>query len=157
MIVDRITNIQLYSDINSSVSKALNYIKNTNFNLLETGRIEIEGKDIFSIISKYTTKNMEDCRLEAHRKYIDIHYMAEGSEMIGYSLFAGQEQATEYDSENDFILYRGDKNYLKLEAGMFAIFFPTDLHMPGMMIDKPAMVKKIVLKVKVFQMDYALI
>lgn len=157
MIVDRITNIQLYSDINSSVSKALNYIKNTNFNLLETGRFEIEGKDIFSIISKYTTKNMEDCRLEAHRKYIDIHYMAEGSEMIGYSLFAGQEQATEYDSENDFILYRGDKNYLKLEAGMFAIFFPTDLHMPGMMIDKPAMVKKIVLKVKVFQMDYALI
>jgi YhcH/YjgK/YiaL family protein len=157
MILDRITNIQLYSDINSFISKALNYLKNTDFKLLDTGRFEIAGQDIISIISKYSTKNLEDCRLEAHRKYIDIHYMAEGSEMIGYSLFSGQERATEYDSENDFILYCGDKNYLKLEKGMFAIFFPSDLHMPGIMIDKPALVKKIVLKVKVTQINYALI
>lgn len=157
MIIDRITNIQLYSELNPSISKALQYLKDTDFKIREAGKNEIEGKDIYSIISKYTTKKMEDCRLEAHRKYIDIHFMAEGTELIGYSFLDKQEQATEYDADNDFILYRGDKHYLKLEEGMFAIFYPTDLHMPGLMVDEPALVKKIVLKVKVQQIIYTFV
>ncbi|HSD64724.1 MAG TPA: YhcH/YjgK/YiaL family protein [Ignavibacteriaceae bacterium] len=157
MILDRIKNYRLYSDINPSISKALQYIKDTDFRKRKVGKFEIEGDDIFSIVSEYKTKDLEDCRLEAHRKYIDIHYMSEGTELIGYSLLDNHEQATQYDSENDFILYCGDKNYLKLEEGMFAIFFPTDLHMPGIMVDKPALVKKIVIKVKLQEIKYTLI
>lgn len=157
MILDRIKNYRLYSDINPSISKALQYIKDTDFGKRDAGKLEIEGEDIFSIVSEYKTKDLEDCRLEAHRKYIDIHYMAEGCELIGYSFLDNHEQATQYDSDNDFILYCGNKNYLKLEEGMFAIFFPTDLHMPGIMVDKPALVKKIVMKVKLQEIKYTFI
>ncbi len=157
MILDKINNIQIYSDLNPSIVRALKYIKETDFKKISSGRYEIVRDEIFSIIHNYMTKELEDCRLEAHRKYIDIHFMAEGSEMIGYSLFNDQEEATQYDEENDFILYCGEKNYLKLEEGMFAVFYPSDLHMPGIIINKPAEVRKVVVKVKLPQIDYSMV
>lgn len=157
MILDKIKNIQLYADLNPSIVRALKYLRDTDFSKLSPGKHKITGDEIFSIIHHYKTKDLGDCRLEAHRKYIDIHYMAEGSELIGYSLFSDQEPATEYDEENDFILYCGDKNYLTLEEGMFALFYPSDLHMPGIMIDEPQEVKKIVVKVKVPDINYSLV
>lgn len=157
MILDKIKNIQLYSDLNPSIVRALKYLRDTDFKKLSPGKYKITGDEIFSIIHNYNTKDLEDCRLEAHRKYIDIHFMAEGSELIGYSLFSDQEPATEYDAENDFILYCGEKNYLTLEEGMFAIFYPSDLHMPGIMINKPEEVKKVVLKVKIPDIIYSLV
>lgn len=157
MIIDKINNIQLYSDINPSIVRALKYLQDTNFRNMSPGKYEIARDEIFSIVHNYMTKELEDCRLEAHRKYIDIHFMAEGSELIGYSLFNDQEEATEYDEENDFILYCGEKNYLKLDVGMFAVFYPSDLHMPGIIIDKPAEVKKIVVKVKMPQINYSMV
>jgi YhcH/YjgK/YiaL family protein len=157
MILDRITNIHLFSDMNPMIVQALSFLKDTDFQQLKPGRYEIAGEDLFLMVSDYKTREMEDCRLEAHRKYIDIHFMAEGSELIGYSSFNDQEQATEYDAENDFILYCGEKNYLKLTAGMFAIFYPSDLHMPGIMINKPGEVRKVVVKVRLPQIDYSLV
>jgi len=157
MILDNITNIYLYSEINPAIAKALQYLKETNFGKEKPGKKEIDGDNIFSIINHYNTRHLEDCRLEAHRSYIDIHYMAEGSELIGHAILSDQEAATEYDAENDFILYSGGKNYLRLEEGEFAVFFPSDLHMPGLMINKPAAVKKVVIKVKYQLINYALI
>jgi YhcH/YjgK/YiaL family protein len=45
----------------------------------------------------------------------------------------------------------GDKPsfFSVIKAGMFAVFFPHDLHMPNVFIDKPAYVKKVVIKVAV--------
>ncbi len=155
MIIDNVDNVQLYADMHPSIIRALNYLRNTDFTKLQNGKYDIAGDEIFSIVNDYTTKNLEDCRLEAHRKYIDIHFMAKGSELIGYSLFNNQEAATEYDEANDFILYCGDKNYLKLEEKMFVIFFPSDLHMPGLVIENPSKVRKVVVKVKVPEINYS--
>ena len=157
MIFDRISNIHLYSEISPALTRALNYLKETDFSKEDAARTEIEGENIFSIINSYQTKDLGDCRLEAHRKYIDIHYMAEGSELIGYSLLDNQKQVTEYDPDNDFILYCGDKNYIRLNQGMFAVFFPTDLHMPCIMVDTPALVKKVVIKVKLHKLNYSFV
>ena len=38
---------------------------------------------------------------------------------------------------------------LKVEEGMFTIFFPEDLHRPGVKLDQIAKVKKVVVKVKI--------
>ncbi len=157
MILDNIKNIQLYADLNPSIVRALKYLRDTDFSKLDSGKYEIAGKEIISIIHNYTTKEMEDCRLEAHRRYIDIHFMSKGSEVIGYSLFNNQEPATDYDEENDFILYCGEKNYLMLEEGMFAVFYPSDLHMPGLVTEKPSEVLKVVVKVKVPEINYSLV
>ncbi|PIV18458.1 MAG: hypothetical protein COZ15_03260 [Elusimicrobia bacterium CG_4_10_14_3_um_filter_49_12_50_7] len=38
---------------------------------------------------------------------------------------------------------------LKVEAGMFAIFFPDDLHMPGIKSGQISKVKKVAVKIRV--------
>ena len=143
--------------MNPLIIRALKYLKDTDFSGMLPGRYEVSRDEIITIINNYNTKDLADCRLEAHRRHIDIHFMAEGSELIGYSLFNEQEPATEYDEENDFILYCGDKNYLRLEKNMFALFYPSDLHMPGIMVEKPALVKKVVVKVRIPEINYSLV
>ncbi len=155
MILDKVENVLLYADMHPSIVRALEYLRKTDFAKLPNGKYELAGTDLFSIVNDYITKDLEDCRLEAHRKYIDIHYMAGGSEIIGFSLFNDQEPATEYDEANDFILYCGEKNYIKIEEKMFAIFFPSDLHMPGLIVEKPARVKKVVVKVRVPEINFS--
>ena len=68
---------------------------------------------------------------------------------MGYVPLKEQKPPKEYDEEKDFILYKDDPSFVKLDAGMFAILFPGELHMPGIMINNPAKVKKVVIKVRV--------
>ena len=53
-----------------------------------------------------------------------------------------------YDELYDYTLYQGDATFIKLVPGSFAIFYPNDLHMPG--IDEyKTDVKKMVIKVRI--------
>ena len=52
MIFDRISNIHLYSEISPALTRALNYLKETDFSKEDAARTEIEGENIFSIINK---------------------------------------------------------------------------------------------------------
>ena len=53
-----------------------------------------------------------------------------------------------YDETNDYALYDGSATFFKLMPGSFAIFYPNDLHMPGVG-DFKTNVKKLVMKVSV--------
>lgn len=147
MIIDRIDNYKRYEGLGLKISLVLDHIRKTDFISKETGRYDIDGDEIFVVVSNYHTRDRAVCRLEAHRKYIDVQYMAEGSELIGYAHLTGQKIALEYDAENDIEFFEGDASFIKLDQGMFAIFHPQDLHMPGTGEGNP--VRKIVVKVKV--------
>ncbi len=45
--------------------------------------IELDGKNAFLIFSKNKLKKVENARLEAHDKYIDLQLVLEGAERIG--------------------------------------------------------------------------
>lgn len=87
--------------------------------------------------------------LEAHRKYIDIHYCISGSEGIGYAETSTLEPINEYNEKDDYILLRGEYRKIILREGDFCIVFPEDAHIPvmsGLAYDK---VLKAVAKIKV--------
>jgi YhcH/YjgK/YiaL family protein len=148
MIIDNINNILLYS-FNTNVSKAIDFIKNTDFNNLNDGRYDIAGNDIYALVNTYDTKERENCFLEAHKKYIDVQFVAKGTELLGYLPFNGQKLYKEYDKEKDFMLFDEEPAFIKFSENMFAILFPDDLHMPGIKYEKVSKVKKIVIKVKI--------
>jgi len=88
--------------------------------------------------------------METHRKYIDVQYMIAGAEQVGHAMLDKQQPSKEYDANDDYLLVGDAPDFFtQLHAGMFMIFFPTDLHMPCIQIDKPAKVKKVVVKVAV--------
>lgn len=149
MILDKIENADIYKCISENLKKGFEFIKNTDLQNIEIGRYEINGKDVFALVSEYDSKPPQDCRLEAHQAYTDIQYIVSGKEAIGFSTLKNQEVTSPFNAEKDIVFFSGETTPLILEAGMFAVFFPQDVHRPCMQIDGPEKVKKVVVKVRV--------
>jgi len=149
MILDKLENAELYSCISENLKKGFDFLKNTNLSALEIGKHEIDGKTVFALVSEYDSKKHEDCRLEAHQAYADIQYIVSGREAIGFAPLNGQIVTSEYNPEKDIVFFSGETTQMIVEAGMFAVFFPQDVHRPCMQIDGPEKVKKVVVKVKI--------
>ena len=149
MIFDKLENAELYSRISENLKKGFDFLKNTNLAALEIGKYEIDGKNVFAIVSEYDSKAHQDCRLEAHRVYADIQYIVSGREAIGFASLNGQTVTVEYLPEKDIVFFSGETTQLIVEAGMFAVFYPQDVHRPCMQIDGSEKVKKVVVKVKI--------
>ena len=147
MIIDHIDNYKNYENLGIKIALALTHISESDFNNKEPGRYDIDGDDIFVGVNDYNTKDASECRLEGHRKYIDVQYIANGSEIMGYAPLSGQEPIDEYNVKKDLMFFEGDASFVKLDKGMFAIFFPQDLHMPG--TGDGGAVRKIVVKIKI--------
>ena len=148
MIIDKIENAHIYKNIAERISKSFEYIKATDLKNLPAGKYPIDGKNIFALVSEYKSKSEQEGKLEAHRKYIDVQYVIEGEELIGYSPLGSQQILEPYKEENDIVFFTGDKSFTKVSEGMFAIFFPEDVHMPGISTGKISDVKKLVIKVR---------
>ncbi|MEW9700380.1 YhcH/YjgK/YiaL family protein [Paenibacillus sp. SI8] len=115
------------------------------------GRFEINGDKMYASIMEFDAKSKDDLLAEKHEQYIDVHYLIEGEEHIGWSSLREDDKlAKAYDSEQDYALYEpsSDEMLLPMKPGMFAVFFPNDVHRPGM--GQPSTkIKKAVVKVHV--------
>jgi len=148
MVLDKIKNIGQYSLLSERIGQAIGYICNTDFSDLKVGKYDIDGEKLFALVNEYKTKDICECEMEAHEKYIDLQYMYYGCEMIACSILTDQKPVKSYDAEGDYALYNPiDYSMIKLENGTFALFFPDDIHMPGIMHKEPENIKKIVVKI----------
>jgi len=148
MIIDKLENFCNYNFRNRKINKAMKFILNTDFRNKESGKYEIEGDELFYFVSNYKTKTVSESDPELHKKYIDIQYMAEGSEKIGYAPFSRQKAFKKYKAATDIAFYKCDLSFLTLTKGMFAIIYTMELHQPGILLKEPEYVKKIVFKVR---------
>ena len=149
MIIDSIQNAQLYLKIHGNFEKSLGFLSKVKFEDFKEEKIIIDDNNLFAIINDYMTKDIGISQLESHKKYIDIQYILEGEELIGYAPMGNQNISVEYDAEKDIIFFSDNPLfYAKLTKGMFAILFPEDLHMPGIKTNNiSTSVKKVVMKV----------
>ena len=114
------------------------------------GRVEVEGTRIIAMPQGYLTRPAEQCRWEAHRKYIDIQYIVAGAEKMGWAPVASLVADGAFDEAKDVGFYTGTGDLLTVRAGMFAIFLPQDGHMPCMHpAGQAQQVRKIVMKVAI--------
>ncbi len=149
MIFDQLKNAHLYFSLGQRIQKAFEYLLNTDLENLEPGKYEIEGENIYAVVQNYDTKPITAGKWEAHKKYIDIQYIIMGKEKMGYSNSIKMIVTEEYNPEKDIMFLKGNGNFLIAEEGYFALFFPSDVHMPGIAVHLSIPVKKIVMKVKV--------
>lgn len=147
MIVDTLEQSEKYLSLHPRFQAAFDFLKKTDLQALPEGRFEIDGPNLFALTQCYQTKPVAEGKLEAHRKYIDIQVVVSGEEYIGYAPLTHQLLVDPFNPEKDIGFYHGEANLIKLSAGMFAIFYPTDAHLPCRQIQGPCAVKKIVLKV----------
>lgn len=149
MIIDKIKNLNLYTFSNPGITRAFDFILKSDLENLTDGRYDIDGDNVYALVNTYDTKQSKDCFLEAHKKYIDVQYVAKGEELLGYLPFNGQKIYKEYDSEKDFMLFDAQPSFIKFMENMFAVLFPDDLHMPGIISGECGNVRKVVVKVMI--------
>ncbi len=147
MIIDVLENANLYHEVNNRFNKAFNFLRNIDLSRLNPGKYEIEGTSIYAIVDNYFTRPKEEGLWEAHRRYIDIQFVVKNKEQIGYANLGQMQNYTEYDEEKDILFFKGTGSYFIIPAGTFVILTPQDVHMPGVAIEKPEAIKKIVLKI----------
>jgi YhcH/YjgK/YiaL family protein len=150
MISDTIKNRHLYAAISPRIKAALDYLSKTDFSAMEPGRIELDGTNLYVLVQKYDSLVKEQGKWECHRKYIDIQFIAEGIEQIGFTNIDNMKVSTEYNPEKDVAFLSGKGDYVTLSKGSYGIFFPQDAHQPKIAPDnKPGKVTKVVIKIKV--------
>ncbi|MBN1969764.1 MAG: YhcH/YjgK/YiaL family protein [Candidatus Delongbacteria bacterium] len=137
---------ELLTNAKNQVKNALKFMIKTDFSSYAEGRYEVD-ENMFFIVNQYQTK--ETGLLEVHRKYIDIQFMISGSEKIGFEKLRDQEISQVYNTERDIAFFYGNFETLVLTPGFAAIFYPDDLHAPGLINENKESIKKIVMKVKV--------
>ncbi|MBO6102201.1 MAG: YhcH/YjgK/YiaL family protein [Opitutales bacterium] len=102
------------------------------------------------LCQSYFTKPAEEKKLEVHRKYIDIQFLAAGEEAIYFGNAADFSVKTPYDESKDAEFLEGSPNEtLVLKSGEFAVFFPEDAHRAGCVFKSPREVQKVVVKVPI--------
>ena len=138
---------------NKSLSKKIyECIKFTGENDLkkyETGKYEVPGTEIKMNIDNYNTKSEDNGMWESHLKYLDVQIMLEGQEYIAVNNIHNLEEE-ERHVENDFLKHKGPELFrVLLKAGDVLVFYPEDVHMPGLQVEKSENVKKVVFKIDV--------
>lgn len=146
MVIDKIENLEKYASLNPLFSQAIEFLKSTDLNAHEIGKVKLQGDDLVVNFAQARPKTKEEAKLETHNRFIDIQIPLDGVEVMGYTPRADLLDA-EYNAEKDITFYPGlAESYLTIKPGMFAIFFPEDGHAPGV---TPDGVKKVIVKVLV--------
>ncbi len=149
MILDSIKNAELYFGVCPRMAQAFEYIRTHDLSVLEAGRHDIDGDDIYVNIMERELKKCEDAKVEVHDVFADIQLLLVGDqEDFGWIERKDVKLPLgEFDTEKD-VQFFDDKvqTIYTLRKGQFTILMPEDGHAP--MIGTGS-VKKAIVKVRI--------
>src|SRR5215217_7405119 len=117
MILDKLENIGRYA---FDLQFVLDDLQKRDF---VKGKYDISEPQNFGIGLEYQTRNGDEALWEAHRKYLDIHVILDGEEMIQIADIRNMEEDSIYT--HDFQLYKGQpEQTVCLKEGYFLLLFP---------------------------------
>lgn len=148
MIIDKFKNLSSYASMLQSLKEGYKEIKKLDRNNLEVGRYEFNGG--FFMVQKGVTKPMEEGNFEAHRKYVDVQIVIEGSEDVAWADLSDLTEVIPYNEEKDAVYYSGDtSHYMTITEGMCYVAFPHDGHRAIRHVKEQTSFTKIVMKLPV--------
>jgi biofilm protein TabA len=149
MILDLLEHAARYETLDPGIALGLGYLRSFDPDT-PVGRHELDGDDLFALVQSYETAPSSEARFEAHRTYLDIQYVASGTERILYLPAEGLTVETPYSDAADITFYEEPSvsSSLLLRPGEFVIFYPGDAHKPGRMAGGREPVIKVVVKVR---------
>lgn len=133
-------------ELKDSFKGVYEFIQNNDLKSLSTGRYFLD-KGIYANVDAYVSKSIEECKYEAHKKYIDIQMLINGNEDIYVSPQDSLTYLTEYDSDKDVAFYNGKpETKYEMKENECLVLYPEDGHMPCVNPNR-LNIKKIVFKV----------
>lgn len=149
MIIDSIQHIENYAPLLPNLEAGLAAIRKEQAKgPLEPGTYPFDGG--FFKVQKGVTKPFSEGTFEAHRKYVDVQILLEGSEEIAWQELSDLTEVIPYDAEKDAARYTGSfAHQIRISAGMFWAAFPTDGHKAISHTKEQQSFTKIILKLPV--------
>lgn len=148
MIVDHLDRAERYAVLGLPFKRAFDFLRATDLGALADGRHDLAGDALFALAQSYATKPASEGFWEAHRRYIDLQFVARGAERVGYAPLH-RMRLDSRDEARDLSVLLGEGDFLTLTEGCFMLLWPEDAHMPGLQADGPGQVRKIVFKIAV--------
>ena len=135
MIIGMIKDAARYEVLSGRIAEALKWLQTVDTSVLQEGKNPIRGEDIFCSVHFYDTTGADARPWEGHRKYIDIHFMIKGKEVIAVSPITEMKVKQDYNAETDFIEFEGNaQQHISLQEGMLLIAFPEDIHKTALQV-----------------------
>lgn len=132
MILDSLENSTRYEAINPYFKIAFDYIKKTDWNKVELGKIILDGDNCYINYMEAEGKTPDVAKFETHKAYVDIQVPICVTEQMGFMPAEDLKLPdAPYNEEKDFTLF-SDKGgvLLTVKPMCFTVFWPWDGHQP---------------------------
>ncbi|MBP7654387.1 YhcH/YjgK/YiaL family protein [Candidatus Dependentiae bacterium] len=148
MIIADLNDAFKYYSVHNCFEQAFEFLKQPDISSKLPGIYKINGKKIYANITAFQGLKKSECKLESHKKYIDIQYVVAGTNYIGLKHSSCCiNPAGKFDRTKDVIFYSDKPDfYAKLSKNKFAVLFPEDAHSPSI---GTGSIKKIIVKVQI--------
>lgn len=148
MIFDELNNMRHYKGIHPNLDQALDFLVQHDVATDDLGRYEIDGNKVFYVIQENTLVQDESQKFEFHKRYLDLHILLKGRELIRYAL-AVDTVIQPYEKEIDFASARAKEEVdIYLTPQNFVAFLPNELHQPNGYANQGSKVRKCVVKIQ---------
>ena len=146
MICDTLDQLHLYKGFHKNLDTAIEFLAAHPLDTQPLGRTEVDGDEVFINVMDADLKPHTGSHAEYHRLYADLQIDLTGGEGWGYTNLPGEE-AGEFTGD---IGFRTSPDAVSgtLGEGRFVLFFPGELHKPGVARPGCAHVRKVVIKIR---------
>lgn len=146
MICDSLEHLDRYRGLHPNLDTAIDYLQTHGLAALPDGRTEVDGDNVFINMMDATLHSDHGFHPEYHKTYADLQIDITGGEGWGYATAPGEEVGT----------FTGDIGFQNspdavtgsLGEGRFVLFFPGELHKPGVARPECTKVRKAVVKIR---------
>ena len=145
MIYAKLTDAPAYRGIHPRLDRVLALLTPESLAGVSTRRTELEGEAL--AVTRFDVESScDEARLfEYHRRYLDVFTVVEGRERVDIAVPEAvelREHAGDYWGGS-----AQPEQSVVLTPGSFLVLFPGDAHRPGMAVEGPESVSRIVFKI----------
>ena len=146
MICDTLDQLHLYKGFHKNLDTAIELLAAHPLDTLPLGRTEVDGNEVFINVMDADLKPHTGSHAEYHRLYADLQIDLTGGEGWGYTNLPGAEIG-EFTGDCGF---QDSASVVTgaLGEGRFVLFFPEELHKPGLVQHGCVGVRKAVVKIR---------
>lgn len=147
MIIGKISSIQQQMPNHFGLNIVADFVAKNKHLALDVGKHHVSN-GVYAFVDEYQTAPSFEKKLEAHEKNIDVQILLSGHEVMELRVHRGEHPVIDELEEKDLAFYAEEQEgQIRMDESLFAVFFPEDLHKPGVGSGNP--VKKVVFKVPV--------
>ena len=147
MIYAKLSDAPVYRGIHPRLDRALDLLTEDFLSSVGTETKKLEGDDLYVTRFDVVSSADETRLFEYHRSYLDIFVLVKGEERVN---IAAPESLDLREQRGDY--WGGTasaEQSVILRPGCFIVLFPGDAHRPGMAVDTPRDVSRIVFKIRI--------